>query len=969
MRAPGKHVSQDTKYTTCPYCGVGCGVQMQCDTITKVNSDGEISHSETLLSELTGDGNHPANAGKLCVKGSHLLDTTDSSDKLLYPHVDGNRTSWDAALDKMAQQIQACLSKYGPESVAFYLSGQLLTEDYYVANKLMKGFIGSANVDTNSRLCMSSAVAAYKRAFGADAVPCCYEDLEHCDLLVLVGSNAAWTHPVLFQRMQQALATNPQRKMVVIDPRKTATSESADLHLAIKPGTDTWIYNGLLHYLIDNQLCDYAYIQQHTNDFETCSQGVTDYTLEAVAKATALSVELITQFYKMFASAHNAISFYSMGINQSSSGVDKANSIINCHLASGKIGKLGSGPFSITGQPNAMGGREVGGLANMLAAHMDIENAQHNALVEAFWSAPNMAQKNGLKAVDMFDDMLNGKIKFVWIMGTNPVVSMPNRLRVEAALKKCEMVVVSDIVSRNDTLAFADIALPASGWSEKDGTVTNSERCISRQRGIIPLQGECKHDWQAISDLAAKLGYAWAFNYKGPDQIFSEHAQLSGFENNGQRDFDISGLANLNVQQYNALRPIQWPINSANPSGTKRLFTDGKFFTANQKANFIHVKAIFPEQSTSSEYPFVLNTGRMRDQWHTMTRTGKAQALSAHQQQAEIHMHPQDAKNYNAGQAQQTGQASIKNGDLLALTSKHNKCQPVIAPVKITSDVKPGELFAPIHWSKSNTSHLGLASLFTSANDPISGQPELKHAAVSFKKVLPLESVVLAMRKTHILEHQILADYQVRINQGDFWLYHLATLNWTGTAKIDNTQAIGQLTLAQSITQKLATLSESNTMSWLSKNQTNSSLNTKLGFDEGRLCAQLIEIGADALSHSINILNAEFIRECLAAQILEPAQQHQLINAQAPAEYKQGKLICSCFEVRQKTIENAIQSGANTVEDLGKSLKCGTNCGSCKSELVSLIKQCSASTPYQSASPSPRNELHIDTDIPLEVIK
>lgn len=491
--------------TTCPYCGVGCGV----DVVQK-QTDGN-----TTLSGLTGTPEHPSNYGRLCVKGTHLLDTNSLDGRLLSPQVDGQPVSWDNATTTVANKLRDTIARYGPDSVAFYVSGQLLTEDYYIANKLMKGYIGSANIDTNSRLCMSSAVAAYKRAFGEDIVPCTYEDLEQTDLLILTGSNAAWTHPVLYQRIERAKLRNPAMKVVVIDPRRTDSCELADMHLSLRPGTDAFLYNGLLRYLADHQGLDQTFIDAHTRNFTEALEQARRHTVADIARICDVDEAQLTRVYQWFCHSQRAITFFSMGINQSTSGVDKANAIINCHLASGKIGKAGSGPFSITGQPNAMGGREVGGLANMLAAHMDIENPVHRERVQRFWQSPRIAQKPGLKAVDLFKKIADGQIRFIWIMATNPVVSMPNRTEIEAALAQCETVVVSDIVQTNDTLAYADIVLPATGWSEKDGTVTNSQRTISRQRALLPPPGEARHDWQIMCDVARKMGFAAGFTFTG----------------------------------------------------------------------------------------------------------------------------------------------------------------------------------------------------------------------------------------------------------------------------------------------------------------------------------------------------------------------------------------------------------------------------------------------------------------------
>ncbi|MFQ3323752.1 MAG: assimilatory nitrate reductase catalytic subunit [Pseudomonadales bacterium] len=477
--------------TTCPYCGVGCGV--------------EATLKDDRLIAVTGDKSHPANLGKLCVKGTALNETMGHHGRLLAPQIDGIEVDWPTAIDTVASRLTAIREQHGPNAIAFYLSGQLLTEDYYVANKLAKGFIGTANVDTNSRLCMSSAVAAYKRAFGNDLVPCSYEDIDHCELLILTGSNAAWTHPVLYQRMVAAKKQNPKMKIVVIDPRRTASCDIADLHLAIAPGSDGFIFNGLLNYLASDKKLDNQYISDHTQGFDAALNAAAELTIEAVVANTGVSEADIVTFYRWYADTANTISFYSMGINQSATGTDKCNAIINCHLATGRIGKIGAGPFSITGQPNAMGGREVGGLANILAAHMDY-SFDNIALVSEFWQSKSVNTMPGLKAVDLFDAVATGEIKAIWIMGTNPVVSMPNADKVKAALENCDTVIVSDCVEETDTTATANILLPATGWGEKSGTVTNSERRISRQRSLEPAAGQAKDDWWILASVAKKNG-------------------------------------------------------------------------------------------------------------------------------------------------------------------------------------------------------------------------------------------------------------------------------------------------------------------------------------------------------------------------------------------------------------------------------------------------------------------------------
>ena len=878
--------------TTCPYCGVGCGVDVQ------------VSADKTLT-ELKGSSDHPANFGRLCVKGSKLLETNSPTGRLISPMIGGKKASWEDAIDQVASKFNQVIAEHGPDSVAFYVSGQLLTEDYYVANKLMKGYIGSANIDTNSRLCMSSAVAAYKRAFGADAVPCCYEDLEQAELLILVGSNAAWTHPVLFQRIERAKKLNPDMKVVTIDPRRTATSELADIHLAIKPGTDVVLFNGLLIYLATHEGLNAGYITTHTQGFAHVISNCEPYTLSKVAQQCDITELELLSFYKLFSQTDKVVTAYCMGVNQSTSGTDKANSIINCHLATGKIGREGCGPFSLTGQPNAMGGREVGGLANMLACHMNIENPEHRKTVQTYWQSPTIADKAGFKAVDLFENINNGKVKAVWIMATNPMVSMPNRQKIADALKKCELVVVSDCVAKNDTLDYAHIALPATGWSEKDGTVTNSERRISRQRGLLPATGEAKHDWKIICDIAKAMGFASGFNFDSPSEIFAEYTGLTHVDNQGSRDLDLSGLCDLTETQYNRLKPIQWPVNKHAPDGTKRLFTDGKFYTPTGKAQFVVTEFTAPEQLINSDFPFVLNSGRVRDQWHTMTRTGKTSELTAHVNRPYLAIHAQDADSLG-----------LINDDLVSLKAAHfmGETCPVLLPVVIDNNQRKGEVFAPIHWSASNASSANITALYTDANDRISGQPELKHAAIKLQKVsyqhygqlyiqqdlkvewlreyfdyfvtCPVEKGQLVFFATDHLPASVRRDLQLQLPLYDEWI-NAAGPNLTSTCAM----RLGEMSLIMFISSKNIEVDPS----WI-----NSVLNSK-----------------DVTSE----------------------QLHGLLNMQPDAQFKQGKLICSCFKVGENTIIDSIKTGCDSVDSLGRELQCGTNCGSCKSELSQMLEQ------------------------------
>src|SRR6202166_3120745 len=624
--------------TTCPYCGVGCGVLATPD-----NSGGAA---------ISGDPEHPANLGRLCSKGSALGETLSLEDRLLYPMIRCSKgtmeqLAWSDALDHVANRLGHIVARDGAGAVAFYLSGQLLTEDYYVANKLMKGFIGSANVDTNSRLCMASTVAGHRRAFGADTVPGCYEDLDAADLLVLVGSNAAWCHPVLFQRMLANKQTRGAR-IVVIDPRRTDSAGDADLFLGLKPGTDTALFAGLLVHLADSGALDRGYIERHTSGFDEAlarGRGIAG-SVGATALATGLSEPDVADFFQMFRNTPRVVTLFSQGVNQSAQGTDKVNAIINCHLATGRIGKAGASPFSLTGQPNAMGGREVGGLANQLAAHMGFTPPDIDR-VRRFWKAPRIATHEGLKAVQMFEAIGRGEIKALWVMGTNPAVSLPDADAARTALKKLELFVISENVRSNDTVsAGAHVLLPAQAWGEKSGTVTNSERRISRQRAFLTPPGETRPDWWIVSEVARRLGFVAAFEFNSAADVFREHAGLSAFENNGDRDFDIGALQSLSDEAFDAMAPVLWPIRSGDAGPQQRFFAEGGFFASDRKARFIAPEIPALRTETTAGRPLRLNTGRIRDQWHTMTRSGISPRLGQHLPEPFVGIHPDDASRY-----------------------------------------------------------------------------------------------------------------------------------------------------------------------------------------------------------------------------------------------------------------------------------------------------------------------------------
>ena len=704
--------------TSCPYCGVGCGVLAGRDAAGQVT--------------VSGDPQHPANFGRLCSKGSTLADTIGLDGRLLAPIVDGQETDWDAALDLVAEGFSRVIREHGPDAVAFYVSGQLLTEDYYVVNKLAKGFCGTANIDTNSRLCMASSVAGHKRAFGSDTVPGCYEDLEQADLLVLVGSNAAWCHPVLHQRMLAAKENNPSCRIVVIDPRRTTTCEGADLHLPLRPGSDAVLFNGLLAALKRANAVDHTFVRAFTSGADAALAAVGDQTAAETAEICGLTEGAVERFFDWFIRTERTVTLYSQGINQSSSGVDKVNAIINCHLLTGRIGRPGMGPFSLTGQPNAMGGREVGGLANQLAAHMEIDNPAHRDIVQRFWQSPVIADKAGLKAVDMFDAIGDGRIKAVWIMSTNPLVSMPDADRARAALDACELVVVSDCLRHTETTRHARVLLPALTWGEKDGTVTNSERRISRQRSFLPAPGAARADWEIICDVAKRMGFA-GFEFASAAEIFREHARLSGFENHGTRDFDISALATIQDRAYEAMAPVQWPVTPEDPTGVPRLFEDGRFFTPDRKARFVAITPRAPENATSRDYPLALNTGRVRDHWHTMTRTAKSPRLMQHTFEPSAEFHPEDARRQN-----------LDNGALVRLSSAFGA---MVARVAMTPEQRRGCVFVPMHWSGEFAGQGRVNALVNPAVDPISGQPELKHTPVRAEPYLPKWHVFILSRR------------------------------------------------------------------------------------------------------------------------------------------------------------------------------------------------------------------------------
>jgi assimilatory nitrate reductase catalytic subunit len=852
------------------------------------------------LFTIRGDPDHPANLGRLCSKGAALGETLDLDERLLYPEIDNQRVTWDAALDTVAQRFQQVIAEHGPDAVAFYVSGQLLTEDYYVANKLMKGCIGSGNIDTNSRLCMSSAVAGHKRAFGSDTVPGCYEDLELADLLVLVGSNAAWTHPVVYQRIVAAKKARPHLKIVAIDPRHTATGDLADLHLAVKPGSDAWLFNGLLHHLKTQDALDWAYIEAHVAGFGAALQAVSGVTLPLVAKHCGLAEADVAEFYRLFTATPQTVTLFSQGINQSSSGVDKVNAILNLHLATGRIGRPGAAPFSITGQPNAMGGREVGGLANQLAAHMDF-TAEDRDRLSRFWGTPTLAREPGLKAVDLFRAVADGRIKALWIMATNPVVSLPEADRVAEALRACPFVVVSDVVARTDTSVHAQVRLPAAAWGEKDGTVTNSERRISRQRAFLAPAGESRPDWWIVTEVAKRMGFAAWFDYAGPAAVFAEHAALSAFENNGSRDFDLSGcsagaLAGESVA-YDALEPMQWPVTPS--GGTARMFADGRFFTPDRRARMVPITPRPPVHAADEHHPFILNSGRIRDQWHSMTRTGKTARLLAHIDQPYVEIHPQDAR-----------RLGLQDGTLARLANDNGA---MLARVRESREQQIGSLFAPIHWNGRFTGQGRVGALIHAVTDPLSGQPEFKQTPVAIAAYAASWHGFVMVRAD--LPALPTTGYWARVRGKACWRFELAgtdsAAEWPARLR-DRLPPGG---------------------AWMEMKDDAASRYRGALIEDGRLLAlYFLEREASRLPPR-HWLESLFEGDRLS----DDERRALLLGHPGHATPDCGRIVCACFGVGETPLRQAIAAGAGSVEALGLKLKAGSNCGSCIPELKKML--------------------------------
>jgi assimilatory nitrate reductase catalytic subunit len=905
-RAPGVR-------TTCPYCGVGCGV------VARELADGSF--------EIAGDPRHPANSGSLCSKGSALGETLATEGRLLYPLIRARggppqwrsdapagrslpaavrRVGWDEALSRVAHGFAAAIREHGPESVAFYVSGQLLTEDYYVANKLMKGFIGSANIDTNSRLCMASAVAGHKRAFGEDLVPGCYEDLELADLIILVGSNTAWCHPILFRRIEREKQRRADLKLVVIDPRRTPTAEMADLHLPIRAGTDVTLFNGLLWHLQQHGAADERFVDVHTTGaqeaLEAARAAGDPATVAAVCGADAGRVG---ELYRLFRATERVVTLFSQGVNQSSSGTDKVNAIINCHLLTGRIGRPGMGPFSLTGQPNAMGGREVGGLANTLAAHLDLEAAEHREAVRTFWGSPGIASRPGLKAVELFEAMHAGRIKAVWIMATNPAVSLPDADRVREALRRCELVVLSDCVGDTDTAALADVLLPAAAWGEKDGTVTNSERRISRQRRFLRPPEEARPDWWIISAVARRMGFVEEFAYRSPHEIFDEHARLSAIAARGgapaPRLFDIGGLAGLSAAQYDDLEPIQWPVRSTSSAAQSRLFHDGRFAHPDGKARLVPVCPRAPAHAPDEVHPFALNTGRVRDHWHTMTRTGRAPRLAEHVPEPFVDLHPYDAL-----------ASAVREGELARVSTQWGS---MVVRARISGEIPRGTVFVPMHWSDAYASEARVGALVNPAVDPISGEPEFKHTPARVEP-FPVEWYGVVMSRRAIATRD--QTWWALVRGAGFLRYELAGRKRPS----DWADWVRSLLEIHSPEADYLEYSDAASGIYRAAHVVNERLHACAYF------SRRPELPARSWLSSL------FIHEPL-----QPTDRLALVAGRPlRAADDAGPLVCSCFAVGRNTLCNLIAAeGLTDPRQVGERVRAGTNCGSCVPEIRRLL--------------------------------
>jgi len=921
---------------TCPYCGTGCGVL--------------IESSKGRVINVQGDPQHPANFGRLCTKGSTLHLTAAHSiqqqTRLLTPMRRDQRgqapaaVSWDTALEEAADKFAAIIKTHGPQAVGFYGSGQLLTEDYYVLNKLVKGLIGTNNLDTNSRLCMSSAVAGYKTTLGVDAPPACYDDFNHAQTLFIVGANTAYAHPILFRRIEDARQANPAMKLIVADPRRTETADMADLFLPILPGTDVALFHGMLHVMLHEGLIDKGYIERHTQGFDALQAIVRDFTPDVVARTCGIPQADLIQAARWFGGHTPTLSLYCQGLNQSSSGTDKNAALINLHLATGQIGIPGAGPFSLTGQPNAMGGREVGGMANLLSAHRDLSKAEDRAEVATLWGVPEVPSQPGKTAVEMFEAAAKGEIKALWIACTNPAQSLPDQALVRQALEKAEFVVVQEAYATTATCAFADLLLPATTWGEKDGTVTNSERRISRVQPAIAPNGEARHDWAILTDFGQRLekrmpartaGYApqltTLFPYDSAESVWNEHR-----ESTRGRDLDITGLSYAILQSQG---PQQWPMPEGASQGLARLYADGRFPTPDGRAKFAAMHYTPVSEPCDQQYPFSLNTGRLRDQWHGMSRTGTLGRLFGHVSEPSVDLNPQDMS-----------RMGLQPGDLVQVTSRRGE---IVIPAQASDTIAPMQAFIAMHWGEEYLSGhnrhgqpmSGVNALTVSDFCPISKQPELKHAAIEITPAgLPWRLLAVAW---------LPADKALAVRE--------ALKPFMSAFDFTSCVPFGREPHEQG---KVGVVFRAAAMRPASKAQI-ARIEALMGIEgpdvmryqdeqRGQHRAMRMARATDGLRLDAFVLTGDisaeaWIKPLLQDEMLADAYGRALLapGATPPvAVASKGKQVCTCFNVSEPDIIETLgrcQGDADMrLAQLQGQLKCGTNCGSCIPSLRKLIK-------------------------------
>ncbi len=892
--------------STCCYCGVGCGLLVETEN--------------GAVTGVRGDPEHPANRGRLCTKGATLNQTTNPSYRLQYPEKrplrasPGLRLSWDQALDEAAERFAAIIREHGPDSVAFYISGQLMTEDYYVFNKLAKGLIGTNNVDTNSRLCMSSAVAGYKQTLGADAPPCSYADIAQAKVIFIAGANPAVAHPIIFRYVEDAKAANPDLKIIVADPRRSESAEIADLHLPIKPGTDIALFNGMLNILINEGLIDEAYIAAHTTGFDALREIVKKFPPAIAADICGIATADLLQAARWFGASGAALSLYCQGLNQSAHGTHNNAALIHLHLATGNIGKPGAGPFSLTGQPNAMGGREVGGLSNLMSAHRDLANPAHRAEMARFWGVPYVPNKPGKSAIDLFGALRTGEIKAVWIACTNPAQSLPNQAAVREALASAEYVVLQEAYGNTDTADYADLLLPASGWGEKHGTVTNSERCITRVLPAVPAPGEARHDWEIVVDFARRLGrhldHAAAdrlFPYEDAEAIFNEHR-----ESTRGRDLDITGLSYALLE---AQGPQQWPYPEGANSGAVRLYEDGCFPTPDGKARFVLTEHLPTAEATSAEYPISLLSGRMRDHWHGMSRTGTVPRLFNVEDEPLLAMHPCDLRH-----------RGLESGDLARVTNGRGQ---MVVRVAERAGLAKGRAWMPMHWGSQFMNTPGANALACDATDPYSKQPELKHAAVQIEKInlpYPLAVVRRCAGQSEALELL----QRARATLAD---YPYATVGLYGRS---SPLVVFRAASAAPV-----------------GNEAVAALDRLFGLDgnEGAIvyADAVRKVSKKAIAAEGRLLGVRLVGETLAQAWLKQAMAEDELDAslirfalaptaKPPVSMPQRNIVCKCADVSDVQIIAALAGGAD-LGALQQSLKCGTFCGSCVPEIKRMVAE------------------------------